>query len=63
MRSAGPEQNAYIPYLYARRCIMQISGDMKTMKEKHIRIVHDMEAHYRSLEGESQVKDTQKKLS
>ena len=35
---------------------MQISGDMKTMKEKHIRIVHDMEAHYRSLEGESQVK-------
>ncbi|RUS80622.1 hypothetical protein EGW08_011632 [Elysia chlorotica] len=54
VRSAGPEQNAYIPYLYARRCIMQISGDMKTMKEKHIRIVHDMEAHYRSLEGESQ---------
>ncbi|GFN80567.1 kinesin-like protein [Plakobranchus ocellatus] len=54
VQSAGPEQNAYIPYLYARRCIMQVSGDMKAMKEKHIRLVHDMEAHYRSLEGESQ---------
>lgn len=49
------EQQAYVPYLYARDCISQITDDMKFMKEKHIRIVHDIEAHYRSLEGESQV--------
>ncbi|XP_005111503.1 myosin-2 heavy chain [Aplysia californica] len=54
IRPTTAEQNAYIPYLYARNCIVQITDDMKAMKHNHIRIVHDIEAHYRSLEGESQ---------
>ena len=33
------EQNAYIPYTYARNCIARITGDMTDMKTKHLSIV------------------------
>ncbi|XP_050403052.1 myosin-2 heavy chain [Patella vulgata] len=47
-------QNAYIPYLYARNCIKQITTDMECMKISHIRIVHDIENNYRAIEDETQ---------
>lgn len=53
----GRQQNAYIPYMYARQCIMRISNDMAEMKTKHIRIVKDIEKHYRAIEDETQVKN------
>ncbi|KAK7484015.1 hypothetical protein BaRGS_00024750, partial [Batillaria attramentaria] len=53
--SERPEQNAYIPYAYARDCIARIAGDMSEMKTKHVRIVKDIEKHYRAIEDETQV--------
>ncbi|XP_067665807.1 uncharacterized protein [Haliotis asinina] len=50
----GPEQNAYIPYLYARKTISRIMDDMANMKTNHIRIVHDIDKHYRAIEDETQ---------
>ncbi|KAK6179033.1 hypothetical protein SNE40_011481 [Patella caerulea] len=47
-------QNAYVPYLYARNCIKQITTDMECMKINHIRIVHDIENNYRAIEDETQ---------
>ena len=49
------EQNAYIPYTYARNCIARITGDMTDMKSNHLRIVRDIEKHYRAIEDETQV--------
>ncbi|XP_076443264.1 uncharacterized protein LOC143281879 [Babylonia areolata] len=49
------QQNAYIPYTYARSCIARIAGDMSDMKSKHLRIVKDIEKHYRAIEDETQV--------
>ena len=49
------EQNAYIPYTYARNCIARITGDMTVMKEKHLRIVNDITQSYKAIEDETQV--------
>ncbi|KAK7116259.1 hypothetical protein V1264_001974 [Littorina saxatilis] len=49
------EQNAYIPYTYARNCIARITGDMTDMKAKHLHIVRDIEKHYRAIEDETQL--------
>ncbi|KAL8610796.1 hypothetical protein ACOMHN_016779 [Nucella lapillus] len=49
------QQNAYIPYAYARSCIARITGDMTNMKTKHVRIVQDIEKHYRAIEDDTQV--------
>ncbi|XP_071110400.1 uncharacterized protein [Haliotis cracherodii] len=50
----GPEQHAYIPYLYARNTISRIMDDMTNMKTNHVRIVHDIDKHYRAIEDETQ---------
>ncbi|XP_033749240.1 myosin-9-like [Pecten maximus] len=47
-------QNAYIPYLYARRCIAKVVDDLQNMKHNHIRIVGDMQTQYKEIEDETQ---------
>ncbi|XP_060074621.1 myosin-1B-like [Ylistrum balloti] len=47
-------QNAYIPYLYARRCIAKVVDDLKNMKHNHIRIVGDIQTQYKEIEDETQ---------
>ncbi|OWF39036.1 myosin-1B-like [Mizuhopecten yessoensis] len=47
-------QNAYIPYLYARKCIAKIVDDLKYMKHNHIRIVGDIQTQYKEIEDETQ---------
>ena len=49
------EQNAYIPYVYARNYVARITGDMTEMKSKHLCIVKDIDKHYRAIEDETQV--------
>ena len=48
-------KNAYIPYLYARKCIAKIMGDMTDMKTTHVRIVCDIQDQYKQIEDETQV--------
>ena len=50
------ERHAYVPYLYARDCITKVVNDMKNMKTGHIKIVHDIESNYLSIENETQVR-------
>lgn len=49
------DQNAYIPYAYARDSIARMVGDMTSMKTKHVHIVKEIEKHYRAIEDETQV--------
>ena len=49
------EAHAYVPYVYARNSIARVVEDMKKMKAKHLSIVDDIEANYRSIEQETQV--------
>ena len=49
------ETNAYVPYIYARDSVAKVVEDMKKMKNNHIRIVHEIEGTYRSIEDETQV--------
>ena len=51
------EQHAYIPYLYARDYLAHVVDDMKDMKMNHVRIVHDIETHYKAIEDETQVSE------
>ncbi|XP_006814030.1 uncharacterized protein LOC100373912 [Saccoglossus kowalevskii] len=47
-------QNAYVPYLYARDCLAKVMDDMKRMKISHVKIVHQIEENYKSIEDETQ---------
>ncbi|KAJ8304782.1 hypothetical protein KUTeg_018365 [Tegillarca granosa] len=50
----SPEQHAYVPYLYAKKCIAGIMNDMKLMKKTHVRIVEDIQVQYKAIEDETQ---------
>ena len=49
------EQQAYVPFVYARDCIARVMEDMKKMKGNHIRIVHEIQDSYRQIEDQTQV--------
>ena len=49
------EQQAYVPYVYARDCLAKVMDDMKKMKYNHIRIVGQIEDTYKMIEDETQV--------
>ncbi|XP_041465181.1 myosin-10-like [Lytechinus variegatus] len=48
------EQQAYVPFIYARDCIARVMEDMKKMKGNHIRIVHEIQDNYRQIEDQTQ---------
>ncbi|XP_072167094.1 uncharacterized protein [Diadema setosum] len=48
------EQQAYVPFVYARDCIARVMEDMKKMKTNHIRIVHEIQDNYRQIEDQTQ---------
>ncbi|XP_030832352.1 calmodulin-binding carboxy-terminal kinesin isoform X2 [Strongylocentrotus purpuratus] len=48
------EQQAYVPFVYARDCIARVMEDMKKMKGNHIRIVHEIQDSYRQIEDQTQ---------
>lgn len=48
-------KNAYIPYLYARKCVAKVMGDLTNMKANHVRIVGDIQEQYKEIEDETQV--------
>ncbi|KAL3866569.1 hypothetical protein ACJMK2_043857, partial [Sinanodonta woodiana] len=50
----SPVKHAYIPYLYAKKCIAKIMEDMKHMKSNHIIIVHEIQLQYKEIEKETQ---------
>eukprot|EP00058_Branchiostoma_floridae_P016051 XP_002601539.1 hypothetical protein BRAFLDRAFT_127731 [Branchiostoma floridae] len=49
------EQQAYVPYIYAKESIAKVMDDMKRMKGNHIKIVGQIEENYRTIENETQV--------
>ncbi|XP_034152417.1 kinesin-like protein KIN-14E [Esox lucius] len=49
----------YIPYESAEFCIMQIAGDMQTMKNKHQEMVQELEENYRIASRENQERTVQ----
>lgn len=48
-------KNAYIPYVYAKKCLTRVVGDLTFMKSNHIRIVAEMQEKYKDIEDETQV--------
>ncbi|XP_071964662.1 uncharacterized protein [Antedon mediterranea] len=48
------EQQAYVPFLYARDSLEKVMRDMKRMKMNHIKIVSDIQDAYRAIENETQ---------
>lgn len=50
------EQNAYIPYIYAKDCIQRVMDDMKKMKSSHVKVVDQIQDQYKSLEDDIQAK-------
>ncbi|XP_022099013.1 myosin-9-like [Acanthaster planci] len=48
------EQQAYVPYVYARDCLAKVMDDMKRMKLNHLRIVGQIEDTYKTIEDETQ---------
>ncbi|XP_038044756.1 myosin-10-like [Patiria miniata] len=48
------EQQAYVPYVYARDCLTKVMDDMKKMKMNHLRIVGQIEDTYKTIEDETQ---------
>ncbi|XP_019614504.1 PREDICTED: cingulin-like isoform X2 [Branchiostoma belcheri] len=48
------EQQAYVPYVYAKESIAKVMDDMKRMKGNHIKIVGQIEENYRTIENETQ---------
>ncbi|XP_074649983.1 uncharacterized protein LOC141905115 [Tubulanus polymorphus] len=50
----GGDQHAYVPYLYAKKCVITILDDMQNMKTKHVEIIRDIEGNFRTIEKESQ---------
>ncbi|XP_072039085.1 uncharacterized protein [Amphiura filiformis] len=48
------EQQAYVPFMYARDCLAKVMDDMKKMKNNHIRIVGLIEDAYKKIEDETQ---------
>ncbi|CAH1253064.1 KIFC3 [Branchiostoma lanceolatum] len=48
------EQQAYVPYVYAKESIAKVMDDMKRMKGSHIKIVCQIEDNYRTIENETQ---------
>ncbi|XP_078600264.1 uncharacterized protein LOC144875230 isoform X2 [Branchiostoma floridae x Branchiostoma japonicum] len=48
------EQQAYVPYIYAKESIAKVMDDMKRMKGNHIKIVGQIEENYRTIENETQ---------
>lgn len=50
------EQNAYIPYIYAKECIQRVMDDMKKMKSNHVKVVDRIQDQYKSVEDDIQAK-------
>lgn len=50
------EQNAYIPYIYAKECIQRVMDDMKKMKSGHVKVVDNIQEQYKTLEDDIQAK-------
>lgn len=50
------EQNAYIPYIYAKECIQKVMDDMKKMKSNHVKVIDRIQGHYKSVEDDVQAK-------
>jgi hypothetical protein len=48
------EQQAYVPYMYARDCLAKVMDDMKKMKVNHLRIVGQIGDTYKMIEDETQ---------
>jgi len=49
------EEQAYVPYLFARDTIVRIVNDMHKMKESHIGVISQIELNYKMIEDETQV--------
>ncbi|KAM7449659.1 hypothetical protein ABFA07_002571 [Porites harrisoni] len=50
------EQNAYIPYIYAKDCIQKVMDDMKKMKSNHVKVIDRIQDQYKSVEDDIQAK-------
>lgn len=50
------EQNAYIPYIYAKECIQRVMDDMKKMKSNHVKVIDRIQDQYKSVEDDIQAK-------
>ncbi|KAJ8006015.1 hypothetical protein DPEC_G00123870 [Dallia pectoralis] len=59
MRAEMMDSRIYIPYESAELCIMQIAGDMQTMKCKHREMVQELEENYEIASRENQERTVQ----
>lgn len=50
------EEQAYVPYLFARETIIRIVNDMHKMREGHIHVIDQIEMNYKMIEDETQVR-------
>lgn len=50
------EQNAYIPYIYAKDCIQRVMDDMKKMKSSHVKVIDRIQDQYKVMEDDIQAK-------
>lgn len=49
------EEQAYVPYVFARDTVVRIVNDMHKMKDNHVNIINQIELNYRMIEDETQV--------
>ena len=49
------EEQAYVPYLFARDTIVRVVNDMKDMKSRHVTVISQIEMNYKMIEDETQV--------
>ena len=47
------EEQAYVPYLFARDTVVRIVNDMHKMKDNHVNVVNQIEQNYRLIEDET----------
>ena len=51
------EEQAYIPYKFARDTIVRIVNDMHKMKGNHVSVIGQIESNYKMIEDQTQVCD------
>lgn len=49
------EEQAYIPYKFARDTVARIANDMHKMKGNHVSIINQIEVNYKMIEDQTQV--------
>lgn len=57
------EEQAYVPYLFARDTVVKIVNDMHKMKDNHVNVINQIEVNYRMIEDETQVRGCSMTLS